>query len=362
MRTKLNIISLALLLGCISISYAQKPTTAKDTTVWVIKNRRIPIPVAASEILRKSITTIVQPDYEAYQNIPKNDKEWKALQKSYDEVTVNSAYQRASRLGVSIEKTLINGITVRYVSPKTIDNLFSNSIFFHIHGGGYVFGKGDAGVSEAIYPCALLKVPMISVDYRMPPSHPYPTALEDIIDAYKGVRKLYPNHNIIMGGSSNGGALSMAATLKMIEMNLQLPEALYLITPWSDLTKTGDSYYSNEGIDRILVTYDGVLEAMAKLYANGHSLKDPYLSPIYADLSDFPPTFLATGTRDLFLSNTIRVHRKLRDVGVETDLVVIEGMSHGDHYFVPDSPETKSIFRDLGNFLTKHLPKRLKTD
>jgi acetyl esterase/lipase len=78
------------------------------------------------------------------------------------------------------------------------------------------------------------------------------------------------------------------------------------------MTKTGDTFFTNEKVDNILVSNDGWLGDAAKLYANGHDLKDLQLSPVYGDLSGFPPTILTSGTRDLFLSNTVRVHRKLR--------------------------------------------------
>ena len=78
------------------------------------------------------------------------------------------------------------------------------------------------------------------------------------------------------------------------------------------MTKTGDTFYSHNLVDNFQVSYDGYLKDAAELYANGHDLKDPMLSPIYADLRGFPPTILTSGTRDLFLSLTVRTHRKLR--------------------------------------------------
>lgn len=120
------------------------------------------------------------------------------------------------------------------------------------------------------------------------------------------------------------------------------------------LSKTGDSFYANEWVDNILVTYDGVLGAAAALYANGHDLKEPYVSPIYGDFAGLPPTILTTGTRDLFLSLTVRAHRKLRRAGVEADLNVYEGMSHGA-YQDPRMPETMEVFADIARFLDKKL-------
>jgi len=103
------------------------------------------------------------------------------------------------------------------------------------------------------------------------------------------------------------------------------------------------------------VTYEGVLAGAAKLYAGDHAMTDPLISPVYADFKGFPPTYLVTGTRDMFLSNTVRTHRKLRMAGVVADLNFYEGFSHGDYLKVVDSPESQQAFAELGAFLLEHL-------
>ena len=90
-------------------------------------------------------------------------------------------------------------------------------------------------------------------------------------------------------------------------------------------------------------------------HAAGHDLKDPQLSPIYGDFHGLPPAILTTGTRDLFLSNTVRTHRKLRRAGVEADLDVYEGLSHGQYAYDPDAPETKESMTDIASFFHRHL-------
>ena len=118
----------------------------------------------------------------------------------------------------------------------------------------------------------------------------------------------------------------------------------------------GDSYFTNEYVDNMLVTWDGWLGGAAHLYADGRDLKNPYLSPVYGDYRNFPPTILTTGTRDLFLSNTVRVHRKLRRAGVVADLNVYEGMSHAQ-YAGPDMLEAREVFEDIARFFDAHLGK-----
>src|SRR5262245_32354342 len=102
---------------------------------------------------------------------------------------------------------------------------------------------------------------------------------------------------------------------------------------------------------------DGFCDAGTKVYAAGRDLKDPMLSLVYADFSNFAPTILTSGTRDLLLSNTVRVHRKLRDGGVDSFLPVFEGQSHA-HYLRDDSaPETKAAFAEIAGFFNSHLGK-----
>ncbi len=86
--------------------------------------------------------------------------------------------------------------------------------------------------------------------------------------------------------------MSLASVHRFRALGLETPGAIYAGTPWADLTKTGDSLFTNEGLDRVLVTYDGLLGAAARLYADGHDLKDPLISPVYGDFAGFPPTYL----------------------------------------------------------------------
>ena len=108
-------------------------------------------------------------------------------------------------------------------------------------------------------------------------------------------------------------------------------------------------------VDNALVAPGANSDQRAALYADGHDLTDPLLSPIFGDMQGFPPAILTTGTRDLFLSNTVLIHRKLRQAGVEAVLQVFEGQSHGQYYRDPDAPETKEAFEEIGLFFNRHL-------
>jgi acetyl esterase/lipase len=179
--------------------------------------------------------------------------------------------------------------------------------------------------------------------------------MDDAMAVWKAALEMQKPANMAIFGTSTGGGMTLAMILRAKEEHLPLPAAIAPGTPWSDLTETGDSYKTNEWLDNVLVSYNGYLTHAAQLYANGHDLKDPQLSPIYGDFHGFPPAILTSGTRDLFLSNTVLTHRKLRQAGAEAVLQVFEGMSHAQYLFDPDAPETKEAFTEIASFFDKHL-------
>jgi acetyl esterase/lipase len=123
---------------------------------------------------------------------------------------------------------------------------------------------------------------------------------------------------------------------------LPMPAGLVLLTPEVDLTESGDSFTTNLGLDNILGSR---LMPANLLYAAGHDLSHPYLSPLFADVSGFPPTFIQAGTRDLFLSNAVRMHRTLRAAGVDAELHVFEAMPHGGFGGAPEDIEMRQEIR-----------------
>ena len=147
---------------------------------------------------------------------------------------------------------------------------------------------------------------------------------------------------------SAGANLAAALLVRARDEGLPMPAALVLPTPMVDLTESGDTFQTLNGVD------GGLRSQMAVnlLYANGHDLTDPYLSPLFADLSGFPPTFLQSGTRDLFLSNTVRLHRKLLAAGVDTELHIFEAMPHAG--FGGTTPEDIELDAAIHAFLDKH--------
>ena len=172
---------------------------------------------------------------------------------------------------------------------------------------------------------------------------------------YQSLIKHNNPKNMAVFGTSAGGALVLEMMLRAKQAGLPMPGAIAPGTPMADVTKTGDSFYTNDMVDNVLVSRDGFCHAATLVYAHGHDLRDPMLSPVYGDMHGFPPAILTTGTRDLLLSNTVRVHRKLREAGVEAQLEVFEGESHAQYQLDDRVPETREAFGEITAFFDKHL-------
>src|SRR5262249_57269591 len=138
-----------------------------------------------------------------------------------------------------------------------------------VHGGAFVFNSGIAAAGEAMLLADACQMRALSIDYRMPPDHPFPAAPDDVLAVWKAVLKNHDPKKVVMGGTSAGGGLIMTTMLRCKAEELALPAALFLGTPAADLSKTGDSQYVNAEGDHVLGRYEGRIEAWPKLYAGG---------------------------------------------------------------------------------------------
>jgi acetyl esterase/lipase len=316
--------------------------------------KALPVPETVSPQMQKQIAAPLTPTWNV---IPTTAEGWKEQVNAGYQATMKGLPALREALNVKVEPITIDGVKAYMVTPAVVAPENRNRLLVHVHGGCFVSFPGESGTAEAIYMAGFGKFRVISVDYRMPPDHPYPAGLDDAVTVWKAATKMAPPKNMAIFGSSAGGNLTLAMVLRARQENLPLPGAIAPGTPMSDLTGAGDSFQTNAMVDNVLVAYGANCDKRAALYTNGRDLKDPMLSPVYADMRGFPPAILTTGTRDLLLSNTVRVHRKLRQAGVESTLQVFEGQSHAQYYRDVSAPETKEAFEEIARFFDKHLGK-----
>jgi epsilon-lactone hydrolase len=253
-----------------------------------------------------------------------------------------------SRIDANVAELQIDDAHIFVITPRTlaVDERF---VYLDIHGGGLIVGGGEVCKAFAMGTAARCGCKVWSVDYRMPPDHPYPAGLDDCLTAYRALLSEHQPEEIIVGGGSAGGNLAAAMILRARDEGLPLPAAVYLGTPELDLTESGDSFQTNLGLDARLT--ESLMPATL-LYAAGHDLSHPYLSPLFGDFAKgFPPTVLTAGTRDLFLSNAVRMHWALRNHGVHAELFIDEAGSHGGFQ---GCPEGEQVQRELRRFFNAH--------
>jgi monoterpene epsilon-lactone hydrolase len=343
-----------LLCAAITIGNPAAQAQTAETPMLQVPARSVPVPSTVSPQMAKIIGAPLRTGWNV---LPKTGEEWKPVADAGAAATIKNIPGMTERLHVKVEKTVIDGVRAFIVTPETIPPENRNRLLIHVHGGCYVLNPGEAALPEALFMAGFGHFKVIAVDYRMPPEAYFPAALDDGLTVYKNAIKTTDPKNVAIFGSSAGGALTLEMILKAKQDGVPLPGAIAPGTPMSDVTKVGDSFVTNAMLDNVLVSPDGFCDAGTKVYANGHDLRDPLLSPVYGDMHGFPPTILTSGTRDLLLSNTVRVHRKLRQAGVEAALQVFEGQSHAQFYRDDTSPEAKDAFEEIAGFFDKHLGK-----
>ena len=248
--------------------------------------------------------------------------------------------------GITVEEIMSDGAQIYVATPDGAAG--DRRVYLDVHGGALILGGGECCRASAIGWALRLGVQTWSIDYRMPPEHPYPTPLDDCVAAYRALLEIRAPEDIVVGGGSAGANLAAALILRARDEGHPLPAAAVLMTPEIDLTESGDTFQTNLGVDTVI----GPFMLVNLLYAAGHDLSHPYLSPLFGDFTKgFPPTLLTAGTRDLFLSNAVRMHRALRGANVSTELHILEAAPHGG--FFGASPEEADLMNDIQRFVNE---------
>lgn len=258
------------------------------------------------------------------------------------------------RFEFTTKETSIANVKVAIIQPKHIQPGNENTIGFHLHGGGFMMGTPYE--RAAMLMANEYGYPIFSVDYSLSPEVKYPVAINESLEVYKALTRQFPDKKIVSSSISAGGQILQSMLLKAQSENLRMPDANVLFTPALDLNFAGnDSYYFNDGRDVIALK-----NSADKLFKNLYlpedvNVNDPLVSPVFADYKgNFPPTILSTGTRDLFLSISVRTFWKLKEGGINTELLVGEGGWHAYQYY-PGIPEAIAARKAVYQFLDKHL-------
>jgi monoterpene epsilon-lactone hydrolase len=345
-RLVLSVLACSLMVGS---GFAQEQTDsskiAPDGTAYV--TRVVPVPKTISPEAQKMLARVVS---DANMPVPL------AQRRSGTDKWQAGAGEVSKKLyPVNVEESTIAGVPVRVVTPLTMAPGKRNRVLINLHGGG--FDSDSGSLTETIPIANLTGTKVVAVLYRLAPEHPFPAGLEDAIAVYKELLKTYKPKNIGIYGTSAGAILTAEVTSKIKQLGLPMPGATGVFSGLGDFSRMGDSIamYALNGLSGHLdpPKPDG---ASLGPYVGSTDPKDPVLSPVYADLTGFPPTLFITSGRDLLLSGTTILHRAYLRAGVDAQLVVFEALPHA-FWNNPELPESKEADALMAKFFDNHLGK-----
>ncbi|MFI1035477.1 alpha/beta hydrolase fold domain-containing protein [Streptomyces sp. NPDC020951] len=261
--------------------------------------------------------------------------------------------QLAASLGITTRRETMNGVPVVRITPR--ERRANGRALVYVHGGAYVYFSSGTLVGLPALIATATGHEVISIDYTLAPRAHWQVVTDQVLAVWKELLASgFDACSIGLFGDSAGGGLAAGVTLKMRDQDLPLPAALWLVSPWSDITGAGDTYETLKDADPVLSPK--ALAWAADAYADAVDQKHPYVSPVYGNYTKpFPPTLIQGGTREIFLSNFVRQYQVIRGGGHEAVLDLYEGMPHVFHSIAPDAPESKTAIARAALFFDGHL-------
>ncbi|MGO4135972.1 alpha/beta hydrolase fold domain-containing protein [Rhizobium brockwellii] len=226
---------------------------------------------------------------------------------------------------VRVEGATVGGVAGFWLRPV---NARPVARILYLHGGGYVLGSAKAFTSFVGHIAARVGADAFVPDYRLAPEHPFPAAIDDAVAAYRGL-VADGTERIMVVGDSAGGGLTLALLSILVAhktKDMLQPVGAAVMSPWTDLALTGDSFETRAEADPIFTR--GVLKDFAEMYLQGQDATQPKASPLYAQLDGLPPIRIDVGDNEVLLADSIRYTERARAAGVEITLSVWEAMAH----------------------------------
>lgn len=249
----------------------------------------------------------------------------------------------------------LTGINMDHFTMKLLslkENPNTDYVILQLHGGGYTGAVRNAYyVFAGLYNELSHGCNVLTPDYRVAPENPYPAALEDALASYRWLlSKGYYGEQIILAGDSAGGGLAMALCMYLRDHNMPVPGGIIAMSPWTDLTASGESYETNYEKDPL---FGNTKESLIYQndYPGEHDRMDPYISPLFGDFRGFPPMLIQVGSIEMLLSDSVSVAAKAREQGVKVRLSVYEGMFHVFQMAYLNIPESKKAWAEAGKFI-----------
>ncbi|MEH6548975.1 MAG: alpha/beta hydrolase [Pseudomonadales bacterium] len=249
------------------------------------------------------------------------------------------------------EQIRIGGLRAYWVRYKGCNK---GKAIMYLHGGGFMFGGTMTTHKDLVWRLSkAAQAPVLSVEYRLAPEHPFPQGLDDCIAAYRWLLDRYDPQSLAIAGDSAGGNLTCASLLRIRDEGLPLPAAGVALSPWTDMLCTGESIKTNLHKDK-LIPGEGLKEGV-DYYLQGADPSDPYASPYYGDQHGLPPMLFQVGSEEVLLDDSRRLARKMEEARVPVVLDIWEGLPHVWQALSMLIPEGKMAIDRIGIFLRGHM-------
>jgi len=239
------------------------------------------------------------------------------------------------------------------VRTQQIDPQVSSSgRILYLHGGAYVLGMTNNHINLCGTIAERSQMAVFLPHYHLAPEHPYPCALEDVFSVYCSMTSTIEAESpVFIGGDSAGGGLALALLQKIIENGEVIPNGIFLFSPWTDLTLSGNSVIENSAVDPVLT--ESGLNADARAYAGDYPLDEPYISPLFCDLKNFPPLLIQAGSEEILLDDSRSLAIRAEAQGGNVSLSVWEDMFHVFQVF-PMLAESEQAIDEVVDFIEKY--------
>lgn len=251
--------------------------------------------------------------------------------------------------GVTFSTVDMGGVPAMLITPETV---VGNRALFYMHGGGYVHGGTGMYRALGAHYAKALSARVYIPDYRQAPEFPFPTPIEDVFTAYRALFELgHPAHEVAVSGDSAGGALVVTIMRWARRAGVPLPVAGVALSPWADLTHSGASAKSRDGLDPLVETH--FLNLLARTFLGNELATHPDASPVYADVRGLAPILIQMGENEVMLDGGIALASRLAEQRVRTTLEVWPGMFHVWHALVGHLPEADEALKNATAFILR---------
>ena len=312
------------------------------------------IPSTISQEAQAFLRALPDPNHGPAFPDPDEVENWKAVQKAAEARNLEMQKVLVDRLQPNVTKRDFGGVPVLDIKDRGWEE--NGKVLVYTHGGAYTFQSAESTLASSALVADRTGIRVISVDYTLAPHSKWRQTIAQVITVFDELKKQgYAMADIAIYGDSAGGGMAAGVVLKMRDKGMGMPAAVVLWSPWADITETGDTYETLK-LAEPTYTYEKHLKHSADAYADPKDQKNPYVSPVYGDYTKgFPPTLMQGGTKEIFLSNFIRLYQTLDLTGRTLKLDLYEGMPHVFQAFIPDSPESKMALRKVDAFLRHHM-------